>query len=348
MPFRRFRTALAALSALAAVWPSVAARPALADPSAVVIMYHRFGDDRYPTTNIRMEQLQEHIAELKRGGYHVLPLPEIVDALAAGKPLPDRTVGITVDDAYRSVFVNGWPVLKAAGLPFTLFVSTDPVDKASAGETDDYMTWDQVRELAAAGVTIGNHTVAHLHMAGADPARNRRNIEAAAARFQEKLGLKPTLFAYPYGEASLAAIRLVAEMGFAAAFGQYSGAIGRDTNRHFLPRFALNETYGDLKRFSLVIGTLPLSVTDETPADPLLGADNPPAIGFSVREPAKGLDRLTCYMSPEQAVLERLGETRIEIRVAKPIPKGRARLNCTMPARDGRWYWYGRQFYVDG
>lgn len=343
-----FRTSFLALSAVATLCLPVLAGVAAAADSAVILMYHRFGDDRYPSTNIRLDQFESHVAELKSGGYHVLPVPEIVSAIRDGKPLPDRAVGITVDDAYRSVFENGWPRLKAAGFPFTLFVSTDPVDQASTGQTSEYMTWDQVRELAAGGVVIGNHTATHLHMADAGPERNRRDVERAAARFEEMLGWKPALFAYPYGEASLATARLIAEMGFPVAFGQFSGAIGPDPELFYLPRFALNETYGDIKRFRQVAGALALSVTDITPADPLVGAVNPPAIGFTVRRPTQGLDRLTCYISPEKSHLERLGESRFEVRVEKPLAKGRTRLNCTMPGADGRWYWYGRQFYVAG
>jgi len=341
-----FRVLLVALSAMAALWSSALVGTASAADSAVILMYHRFGDDRYPSTNIRLDQFESHLAELKSGGYHVLPVPEIVAAIRDGSPLPDRTVGITIDDAYRSVFENGWPRLKAAGFPFTLFVSTDPVDLASAGKTSEYMTWDQVRELAAGGVIIGNHAASHPHMADATAEQNRRDVERASARLEEVLGWKPALFAYPYGEAGLATTRLIAEMGFTVAFGQFSGAIGPNPEIFYLPRFALNETYGDIKRFRQVAGALALSVADVTPADPLVGAVNPPAIGFTVRRPTQGLDHLTCYISPEKSHLERLGESRFEVRVQKPFAKGRTRLNCTMPAADGRWYWYGRQFYV--
>lgn len=64
--------------------------------SATVIMYHRFGEGRYPSTNISMEQFGEHLALLTNGDYTILPLPEIVDKLKSGQLLPDRTVAITI------------------------------------------------------------------------------------------------------------------------------------------------------------------------------------------------------------------------------------------------------------
>ena len=96
---------------------------------AVVIMYHRFGEQDFPSTNVTMDQFREHVAELKNGGYNVVSLPKIIAALRNGEALPPKTVGLSVDDAYSSVYSRAWPILKEAGFPLTVFVATDPVDK---------------------------------------------------------------------------------------------------------------------------------------------------------------------------------------------------------------------------
>lgn len=322
---------------------SLAALPgstAEAAASAVLIMYHRFGEEALPSTNIRIEQFEAQIAELLSGGYHVLPLPDIIAALRAGAALPDKTVGITVDDAYSSVYEQAWPRLKAAGLPFTLFVSTDPVDAGAHG----VMSWDQIRELADDGVTIGHHSAAHAHMAERDRAINGGDIAKASDRFLVELGRTPELFAYPYGEFSRDLQAMIAELGFIAAFGQHSGVAHDSENIFALPRFALNESYGDIDRFKLISRTLPLPVTDFTPSDSLLGP-NPPLIGFTVAEGLERLDQLNCFASGQGAALiERLGARRIEVRLKTPFPPGRSRINCTMPGRDGRFHWFGMQF----
>lgn len=344
---QRLSATLLGLLAVAAAGLPAAARAA---DSAVILMYHRFGEGKYPSTSISLEQFDSHLQELKTGGYTVLPVPEILDAMAAGRDLPDRTVGITVDDAYLSVYTEAWPKFRQAGFPFTLFVATDPVDRATkaGGEgIGGYMTWEQVRELAQGGVTIGSQTASHLHMATASPERNRADLERSNARFAAELpGTPVKLFAYPYGEASLAAAEAVRAAGFTAAFGQHSGAMGRTAEPDYLPRFALNEHYGDLARFKLVTSTLPLPVSDVTPADPLVTDNNPPAIGFTIAGEVGRLDQLNCFISPDEAHVERLGDTRIEVRVDNPFPAGRTRLNCTVPADGGRWRWYGRQFVV--
>ncbi len=317
--------------------------PAAAAESAVVLMYHRFGEGKYPSTNVTLKQFEAHIGELETGGYTVLPVPEIVAALGAGAPLPDRAIGITIDDAYLSAYREAWPRLKAAGFPFTVFVATAAVDRGVRG----MMSWEQIRELAAAGVTIGNHGTAHRHMAFGDAAANAADIAGAARRFTEELGRPPDLFAYPYGEYSRELRDAVADAGFAAAFGQHSGVAFSGGDMFALPRFALNETYGGIDRFRNVIASaLPLPVTDVTPSDPLLGP-NPPPYGFTVAEELGNLDRLRCYAQRQGAAsIERLGERRIEVRLKEPFPPGRSRVNCTLPGPDGRWRWFGMQFLV--
>jgi peptidoglycan/xylan/chitin deacetylase (PgdA/CDA1 family) len=315
---------------------------AAAETNAVVLMYHRFGEHKYPTTNITLEQFESHIRELQSGPYRVLPVTKIAAALQDGAPLPDRAVGITIDDAFLSVYTEAWPRLKKAGLPFTLFIATGVVD----GNVPGYMNWNQIREMAEAGVTIGGHTVSHLHMPDAVPGKVVEEIALSNSRFEEETGRRPEIFAFPYGESSLAVQAAVRDAGFTAAFGQHSGAVGSRLNPFDLPRFALNENYGGLDRFKLAVNALPLPVTDITPAEPLISSPNPPAMGFTAGPGLKDFGRLACFSSHAgRARLERLGERRIEIRVEAAFPKGRTRVNCTLPAEGGRWYWFGRQFY---
>ena len=319
--------------------------PAQARDSAVVIMYHRFGESEHPATNIRVDQFEGHVKELTGGRMTVLGVPEILARLRAGETLPDDAVGITIDDAFRSVYTVAWPRLRAAGLPFTLFVATDAVDRATEG----YMNWDQIRELRQGGVTIGSQTASHLHMAKSSPGRNAEDLARSNARFRAELGAPPTLIAYPYGEYSLAVRDKIVEAGFTDGFGQHSGVLHKDMDRFFMPRFAMNEAYGDIARLRLAVKALPLRVRDVTPADPLLSdSNNPPHFGFTVfGDAVKGLRALNCYASGQgRARIDRLGRSRIEVRFERPFLAGRARINCTMPASRGRWRWYGMQFYV--
>lgn len=325
----------------AGIGPSTALSAA---DSAVVVMYHRFGESAYPSTNIKLEQFEGHLRELSKPEYSVLPIPEIVSRLKSGSPLPDRTVGISIDDAFLSVYQKAFPRLKKMGLPFTLFVATRPIDQNLKG----YMSWDQIRELKKNGVTIGSQTNSHLHMAQASESDNRIDLQASNSRFRAELGETPNIIAYPYGEYSLAVGRLSQEEGLITGFGQHSGVLHSEADMLYLPRWAMNENYGDIKRFKMAINALPLTIAEISPADPLLSAaNNPPILGFTVKGPAaKKLSNLACYASRQgKTRIERLGR-RVEIRLKAPFASGRARINCTMPTQSGRWRWHGFQFYV--
>ncbi len=334
-------------AALALACPLMAdAQPSAAEADwGVVLMYHRFGEGNYPTTNTSIEQFEAHLAEIRAGGYRVVPLRDLVTAIRSGRKLEDRTIAITIDDAFLSVYREGWPRLRKAGLPFTLFIATDAIDRRTAG----YMTWDQIRELRDAGVTVGSQTASHPHMPLLSREGIRQELEKSNRRFREELGSAPDMIAYPYGEYSLAVGEISREVGFIAGFGQHSGVVDGTGDFFYLPRFTFNETFGSVERFRMAARALPLPSTDITPADPFLDKDavNPPAFGFTVKGPvAKRLSRLACYASHEGKVkVERLGERRVEVRMTRPFPKGRSRINCTMWAPGGRWHWLGRQFY---
>jgi peptidoglycan/xylan/chitin deacetylase (PgdA/CDA1 family) len=328
--------------ALAGLAGSVA-MPARAADWAVVVTYNRFGETRTPAVNTRPEQLDAQIAELKNGGYEVMALPRVVEALRTGKPLPDKAVALTLDDSVMSVWQVAWPRLKAANLPFTLFVTTDEIDRGGA----DRLTWDQLREMAQSGlVTIGSKGASHPHLPAQPAALVADDLARARARMVAELGSAPELFAWPYGEMSREAAEAVREAGFKAAFGQHSGPVWSKSDLYFLPRFALNETYGEPERFRLAVRSLPLPAVDITPDDPKL-AGNPPAFGFTLAPEVPGAELLACYTSHEgRAIIERLGP-RIEVRMAKPLPAGRSRINCTAPTLEGRWRWFGWQFFVE-
>ncbi|WP_161973833.1 polysaccharide deacetylase family protein [Hwanghaeella grinnelliae] len=331
------------LAGFLALLPAAWAPAVQAANSGVVIMYHRFGEDAYPTTSVTVEQLDEHIRELQSGSYAVMPLAEMIAALRAGRPLPDRAVAITIDDAYRSVYDVAWPKFRDAGLPFTVFVSTAGVDTGAPG----IMTWDHLREMHQGGAAIEAHTVSHLHMADADVAKLREEVTESTLRIASEIGSKPKFFAYPYGEASDEVKAVVSEAGYTVAFGQQSGPLYPEADMLYLPRFPINMSFGGPDRFRQVINTLPLSLTDVLPSNPTL-TKNPPNFGFTLPAKKSEADGIACYHSSfgRLTELEKLGESRIEIRFTEPFPEGRSRINCTAPGPNGRWRWFGMQYYV--
>jgi len=338
---------MAALSvSVALCFPAAgSANPETSTQSASILIYHRFGEKNYPSTNIKTEQFEAHLRELTSGRYKLAPLPEIIRAFRNRENLPERTIGISIDDAYRSVYDIAWPQFRRTGVPLTIFVSPAFID--SGGEK--YMTWDQLRELAAAGVTIGAHTLSHPHMPKLSDRALIREIERGNEWFLAELGFRPSLFAYPYGEYGVREKEAVINAGYEAAFGQQSGVAAAGGDLFELPRFSMNESYGGLERLQLVANALPIPVSDVTPEDKVLGkGTNPPDFGFTISADIQNIGRLGCFASNQSkpARIEKLGPNRFEIRLDNPFQPPRGRINCTIPTNDGRWRWYGQQFYI--
>ena len=309
---------------------------------ASFIMYHRFGDSRYPSTNIKKNQFMEHINELLKPKYNVISIEKALLAINNIEPVKDRSVVITIDDAYTSVYNYAWPILKKHNLPFTLFVSTDVIDNRTTG----YMNWEQIRTLRDNGVSIGSQTKSHPHMFKLSKDNIIEELLISNKRFIDEIGSAPKIFAYPYGEYNLEVIEQVKLHGFVAAFGQHSGVAHKSLGMYELPRFAMNEKYGDMNRFLLAVNALPMPINDLTPKNPVIST-NPPAYGFTLSNKIEPKNAVKCFANNGlKADTKRLGKNRIEIRLSGPFLKGRGRINCTMAGKENRWRWLGRQFII--
>ena len=309
---------------------------------ASVIMYHRFGDSRYPSTNIKKEQFSKHIKELLKPKYNLISLKKALRAINDIELVKDRSVVITIDDAYSSVYSYAWPIFKKHKIPFTLFISTDVIDNKTPG----YMSWEEIRTLRDHGVTIGSQTKSHPHMYKLSSQKIIEELSISNKRFIDEIGSKPKIFAYPYGEYNLEVLEKVKLHGFVAAFGQHSGVAHKSLGMYELPRFAMNEKYGDMSRFLLAINALPMPISDLSPKDPVI-SNNPPSYGFTLSKNIEPKNAVKCFANNGlKASTKRLGKNRIEIRLNGPFTKGRGRINCTMAGENNRWRWLGRQFII--
>lgn len=304
-----------------------------------MISYQRIGEAKYPSTNTPLDLLDAHIAYLKGNGFTVLPLTQVVDAIMSGGALPERTVAITIDDAYRAVVTEAWPRFKRAGMPITLFVPTGAVGGRAA------LTWDEIRALTAEGVEIGAHSHGHAHMAALSEEAMRADLALMNERFIAELGRPPRVFAYPYGEAGPAEIAAVKAAGYGAAFGESSGPIYAEANSMLLPRFMMNGTFGAMERFKLIANTLPLRAVVVSPASAILG-ESPLRLHLALADPPD-LSNLACY-GPHGARLpiEIVGNV-VSVTPLTPFPAGQVRVNCTVRAA-GRWHWWGNAMVAGG
>ena len=310
--------------------------------SATVFMYHKFGVDKYPSTSVTIKQLEDHINELVKEKYNILSLDFIVDTIINDGNLPNNTIGISVDDADSSFLEVGWPYFKKNNIPVTLFVTTGTIVK----NNKNYLNWDQIRKLKAEGVTIGAHSHTHAHMSDLNIKDVKAEIELSNKIFLKEIGEIPTLFAFPYGETNSEIIELIKDYKFKVAFGQHSGVINETSNMYYLPRFSLNERYGEIDRVKFAATAKGLGVYDFIPSNPTI-SENPPYIGFSLLDD-KIVSSLDCFIFDSKGQVEidifKFNE-RVEIRLERELSSGRSRMNCTAKDKEGNWRWYGHQFY---
>ncbi|MEU6402668.1 polysaccharide deacetylase family protein [Streptomyces sp. NPDC046985] len=160
------------------------------------------------------------------------------------RPLPPDPVLITFDDGYEGVHRHALPVLAAHGFPATLFVSTGwirgPYD--TGGGLDSMLDWDQVRELASAGVEIGGHSHTHPQLDQLDDERLWAELIRCQEIAADELGCAPASFAYPYGYSSSRVRARVRAAGFAQALAVGNALARRDQGPYALRRLTVRRS----------------------------------------------------------------------------------------------------------
>jgi peptidoglycan/xylan/chitin deacetylase (PgdA/CDA1 family) len=163
--------------------------------------------------DVAPEAFEAQMTYLHDHNFHVASFAECVEALESGKALPDRTVVITFDDGRENQYVHAFPILKHFGYTATFFVYPNPV-----GRRAEFMTWDQIREMQVAGMTIGSHSYTHPYLTKIkDPRDMKREIEASRAKLEKELGIHVEYFAYPFGARNADIEAAVRKAGYRAA-----------------------------------------------------------------------------------------------------------------------------------
>ena len=204
-------------------------------------MYHRFNENKYPSTNIQMKIFKKQIEIIKKKNFEFINPLKFDLEFSSHKS--EKKILITIDDAFSSFYQYAWPYLKENKIPFILFVSTEPIGKFG------YMNWKQIKEIEKEDfVFIGNHSHSHKYLVNFDFEEFKKDIDQSINIFEEKIGYNPIYFSYPFGEYSLKQKEYISQK-FKYAFGQHSGVIDVNKDKLELPRFPINEKYGDLERF---------------------------------------------------------------------------------------------------
>ena len=305
-------------------------------------MYHRFNENKYPSTNIRMDVFKSQIEIIKSNGFKFYNPIKFESEF--GTPKSEKKILLTIDDAFLSFYINAWPYLKKNNIPFILFVSTEAVGN------NGYMTWQQIKEIEKEEfVFLGNHSHSHEYLIGYDFKDFKNDIVESIKIFKNQLGYNPIFFSYPFGEYSLEQKKYISQK-FKYAFGQHSGVIDLNKDKFELPRFPINEKYGDLNRFENLIKFLPLQYKKIYPKDSLIDhSNNPPDMYIEFFSQQNNLNTITCY-SNEGGTWNKtninLKNNKLNIFFREKFKERRGRINCSMNDTEG-WRWLGFQFTIN-
>ena len=305
-------------------------------------MYHRFNENKYPSTNVRMEIFRKQMDIIKDIGYEFYN-PKLFEK-EFKKPKKEKKILITIDDGFKSFYDEAWPYLKENNIPFILFISTEPVGNFG------YMTWDEIKEIDKSEIGyIGHHSHTHKYLIDMSDEEFIDDIEISSKIFKKKLGYIPTIFSYPFGEYSLFMKNYISK-NFTIAFGQHSGVIDINKDKFELPRFPINEKYGELKRFKSLINYNPLEYKSLKPTEKKLNIkNNPPKLIVEFFDEQKNIKDINCYSNDggdwKKSNLK-FESNNLIINFEEPFLPRRGRINCSLND-NGKWRWFGTQFIIN-
>lgn len=334
-----------------------------ASEHAIILQYHHVSDKTPKVTSISPKQFSWHLDYLEQQKFTVWPLSQITQYLKQGKPLPDKCIAITFDDAYRSIYTTAFPLLKKRNWPFTLFLNTNAVGKGR-----NSLSWHEIREMNHSVAEIANHSSTHAHLIRYQKnesfkqwqERVTSDIQTAQKTIDQQLSngktMPPRLFAYPYGEYSLALTQIISQLGYSAV-GQQSGPATFTTPQSMLPRFPMGGIYTSKSQLIEKLKTFPLPLIKMAIVEPQLKLatgqeyDRPILqLKFKPEHWNKNLtQQLQCYVSGQSKAVIRWDNQTAYIQAKKPLKAGRSRYNCTAPvtttnngkAQQG-FYWYSQ------
>ncbi|MFJ6726681.1 polysaccharide deacetylase family protein [Streptomyces sp. NPDC091281] len=222
-------------------------------------MYHAVAaepNDATRALSVTPEAFAAQMARVAERGLTPVGTADLAARWRSGRPLPARPVLITFDDGYEGVHRHALPALAAHGFPATLFVSTGWLRGAhdTGGALDTMLDWDQVRELADAGVEIGGHSHTHPQLDQLDDTALRDELTRCRDLVAAELGAPPASFAYPYGYSSRRVRTAVRENGFAQALAVGNALARRAQGPYALRRVTVRRTTDDAEFVRLLEG----------------------------------------------------------------------------------------------
>lgn len=220
--------------------------------TVLVLNYHKIANE-HKSLSVTLDDFEQHMKWLQEYGFTCITPGQLYDFVANGADLPEKPVLITFDDGYKDNYTNAFPIMKKYGMKGTIFVVT-----GFLGVYDNYLTWDQAKELLEAGFSIESHTYSHKSMTEASDEDITKELVKSRQTIKEKLGIDSDFMAYPTGTYNLHIAELVKEAGYKGAFTIKYDNVSRDSNVYALERVPVFHTSETNKDFWERLQYIPL------------------------------------------------------------------------------------------
>ena len=321
--------------------------------ATIILQYHHVSDLTPASTSISPKQFEAHLQYLKDNNFSVIPLSELIEAIKKQKPLQDKTVVITFDDAYTDILENGKPLLDKFDYPYTLYINPGIINKGSKS----YLSWQQIKAMADDGMLVANHGLYHDSVARKPDnismqdwiQKQGEDLLKSEQIIKEQTGQNWRYYAYPYGEFT-PEFQLWLEKNDFVAFSQQSGAVGLTTDLTAVPRFPASKPYDKLSSLRDKLNSLPfnLNLVGEQ-AQTIFNYNEATDVTFDIVVDDFYPNQLNCYVSGiGKQKIKWLDDTSFSMTFSKPLQPGRVRANCTAASisNPGRYYWYSKPWFV--
>ena len=221
-----------------------------------VLGYHDFSDTQ-PETAMRTHttKFRKQMETIRQLGITVISWDDFVAWKKGEKEIPAKSILLTFDDGWKSVYTDAFPVLREFGYPFTLFLYKNYVDGGGKA-----LTTPMIREMLKAGATIGSHSVSHPYPITFKSHRKKgpdaydaflRKEMGESKRFLEtKFGVTIAAYSYPGGYYTEEMLPLCKEFGYTHAFTVHPGKVKREMPDETLPRYMILGNYDRIFEFA--------------------------------------------------------------------------------------------------
>lgn len=207
-------------------------------PGPRLLIYHQVGTGSGLQMEVRLDDFRrqvEWLAENRR-------IVDLEVAIARrGEPDADQMAVLTFDDGYADTYRWAFPLLRAGRIPFTLYLTTAPVETGRGPRAGaEPLTWKQIEEMLDSGLlTLGAHTHTHADLRRLEASAVEEELDTANRLITRRLGVNPRHFAYPWGYWAPQADAAVRERYVSAVLGGGGRGIDGATDPYRLHRYPI-------------------------------------------------------------------------------------------------------------